>query len=317
MTDAEIIQAVRDGDVDAYAWLVERHQDGVRRLCLRMTGDPRLADDLTHEAFVEAWLKLAQVRDPRRLGLCLRTVALNVCRMWYRRRRARPDRLSEDPPAAEVEPESPALLARMSMGLAWLSAPHRMVLGAALPGGPAVRGSGEFPGCAGRNRHESPASRPQRPARRVGQDGRSGGSPHAQRRWTRGRRASRDRRSVAGVCRRPRRCRETERDPASQSGALRGTAARGGRRNHTGRPGRPSASPGDAGLRGDRRVRAGRRCASPPRRLPCCARRCDGVSLRRASISGRDCPPPRPTWWPMPSFARRPPAGRTWTCCWR
>ena len=50
--DAELISAVRGGDVDAYGALFERHVEAARRLARQLVsaGD---ADDLVSEAFVK------------------------------------------------------------------------------------------------------------------------------------------------------------------------------------------------------------------------------------------------------------------------
>ena len=51
-SDAELISAVRGGDVDAYGTLFERHVDAARRLARQLVS-PGDADDLVSEAFVK------------------------------------------------------------------------------------------------------------------------------------------------------------------------------------------------------------------------------------------------------------------------
>ena len=51
-SDAELISAVRGGDVDAYGTLFERHVDAARRLARQLV-PPADADDLVSEAFVK------------------------------------------------------------------------------------------------------------------------------------------------------------------------------------------------------------------------------------------------------------------------
>ncbi|MEO7719138.1 MAG: sigma-70 family RNA polymerase sigma factor [Capsulimonas sp.] len=84
MDDAALVEAVRAGRRHVFGTLVERHQQGILRLCWRIAGDPTDAEDLAHEAFIEAYVKLAQLQDPAKFGGWLRVLALNICRAWYR-----------------------------------------------------------------------------------------------------------------------------------------------------------------------------------------------------------------------------------------
>ncbi|MCP4639170.1 MAG: sigma-70 family RNA polymerase sigma factor [bacterium] len=86
-SDSELVQAVLEGGRAAYGELVNRYRDQVVRQCHRMTGNLPDAEDLAHEAFVEAFVKIGQLRNPARFGAWLRVVALNVCRMWLRARK--------------------------------------------------------------------------------------------------------------------------------------------------------------------------------------------------------------------------------------
>src|SRR5277367_4564114 len=96
MEDAELVGAVRRGDRQAYGVLVERYRQSILRLCYRIAGNLPDAEDLAHDAFVEAYLKLEQLRDPCRFAPWLKAVALNLCRAWYRRSRRANVELTED-----------------------------------------------------------------------------------------------------------------------------------------------------------------------------------------------------------------------------
>lgn len=87
MDEAELVRLVRSGRHDAFTELVACHQTPTRRLCARMVGNVRDADDLAQDALVEAYLKIGQLRDDRRFGAWLRAIALNRCREWHRQRR--------------------------------------------------------------------------------------------------------------------------------------------------------------------------------------------------------------------------------------
>jgi RNA polymerase sigma factor (sigma-70 family) len=78
--DRELIEASRGGDRSAFAQIIERHQRAVYAVAFSTTRDRTLADDVTQDAFVTAWRKLAELRDPERLPAWLCGIARNVAR---------------------------------------------------------------------------------------------------------------------------------------------------------------------------------------------------------------------------------------------
>lgn len=78
--DAELVlAATRDGDREAFARLVGRHQSRVRSVLRRLTkGDFALADDLAQEAFLLAWRNLAAFRFDARFSTWLYRIAFNA-----------------------------------------------------------------------------------------------------------------------------------------------------------------------------------------------------------------------------------------------
>src|SRR5262249_40108488 len=99
----EWVVAAQGGDRVAVGGLGERHQGVGFRLCYRVAGNLHDAEDLAHEAFVEAYLKLHQLRDPERFVPWLKRLALNVCRMWWRRSRREPVELMAEVPEPVAE----------------------------------------------------------------------------------------------------------------------------------------------------------------------------------------------------------------------
>jgi RNA polymerase sigma factor (sigma-70 family) len=85
--DRELIEASRSGDRAAFARLIERHQRAVYAVAFSATRDRSLADDVTQDAFVTAWRRLAELRDPERLPAWLCGIARNVARDARKRRR--------------------------------------------------------------------------------------------------------------------------------------------------------------------------------------------------------------------------------------
>jgi RNA polymerase sigma-70 factor (ECF subfamily) len=102
-SDAELILAAsRDGDREAFAELVRRHQSMVRAVLRRLTGgDTALADDLAQEAFLLAWRRLATFRFEARFSTWLYRIAFNA---WQsERRKTREVLLGEDEAVPEPE----------------------------------------------------------------------------------------------------------------------------------------------------------------------------------------------------------------------
>jgi RNA polymerase sigma-70 factor (ECF subfamily) len=138
MEDRDLVLAVRAGDPTAFGRLVERYEAAIYRLCRRVTGNAADAEELAHDSFVEAWIKLHQLREPEKFASWLKRLALNLCRMWYRRRqRERPTTSDGQPapdasfgswsPAVPRERSDPAAT-RVRGGLSLLSPAHRLVL---------------------------------------------------------------------------------------------------------------------------------------------------------------------------------------------
>lgn len=123
MTELDDIFKAQAGDREAFGRLVTRYHDLVYGICYGMTAQAVDAEDLAHEAFVEAFLKLRTVREPERFAGWLRTLTLNVCRMWHRqKKRVCPDGL------AELEQKDISKHTQLNGYFAKLSESHRMAL---------------------------------------------------------------------------------------------------------------------------------------------------------------------------------------------
>ena len=115
------VKRALDGDRAAFGQLVSHYRGMVFGLCYSMTGNAADAEDLSHDTFVEAYLKLRQLRQPERFEAWLKTLALNLCRMWHRKRRT-----------AKLLPQEPAQIAEgfipPNIELSSLAPAHRQVL---------------------------------------------------------------------------------------------------------------------------------------------------------------------------------------------
>lgn len=77
------------GDRAAFARLMTATKAGLHRLILQYSGREEDALDLVQETYAAAWLSIDRYDPERPFGAWLRTIALNKCRDWSRRRRVR------------------------------------------------------------------------------------------------------------------------------------------------------------------------------------------------------------------------------------
>jgi len=85
-TDVQLVLRTRAGETEAFGDLVHRYRDMVYGLGYYLTGDFEASRDLAQEAFVQAYLKLGQLREPERFAGWLRQIAVNIHRTQHRQR---------------------------------------------------------------------------------------------------------------------------------------------------------------------------------------------------------------------------------------
>ncbi len=77
--DQELIARAKNGDTNAFESLVRKYQKLIYILCHRLTGAHQVADDLSQETFVKAFLALPHFIDGHDFYSWLRRIALNNC----------------------------------------------------------------------------------------------------------------------------------------------------------------------------------------------------------------------------------------------
>jgi RNA polymerase sigma-70 factor (ECF subfamily) len=105
--DARLVDRAQGGDLAGFEELYRRHASRVYGLCLRMTADRDLAEELTQDVFVRVWEKLHLFKAGGSFGAWLRKVAVNVVlshRRWKRRHTSRLVAAEVAGPAANREP---------------------------------------------------------------------------------------------------------------------------------------------------------------------------------------------------------------------
>jgi zinc protease len=105
-SDEQLWQASRAGDRDAFGRIVERYQSLVCALAYSGTGNLATSQDLAQEAFVAAWRRLGELREPAKLRAWLCGIVRNLTAGTERRDLRRGG--APQPLDAIDEPVSPA-----------------------------------------------------------------------------------------------------------------------------------------------------------------------------------------------------------------
>jgi RNA polymerase sigma-70 factor (ECF subfamily) len=86
-TETAIVRRAQAGDSVAFEALVEQRLDRTYRLAKAIVGDHWAAEDVTQEAFVQAWRNLPHLREADRFDAWFGRIVVNTARMQLRRRR--------------------------------------------------------------------------------------------------------------------------------------------------------------------------------------------------------------------------------------
>lgn len=86
MPEAEAIRLAQQGDAGAFERLYQLHNRRVYSLCLRMVSNTAEAEDLTQEAFLQLFRKIATFRGESAFSTWLHRLAVNVVLMKLRRK---------------------------------------------------------------------------------------------------------------------------------------------------------------------------------------------------------------------------------------
>ncbi len=106
MSDSELVRRAQDGDRDAFDQLVQRHHAAVFRATLAALGSPADAQDVTQDAFLAAFRKLAHFRGEASFKTWILAIAWRRALdrrqslgQWLRRLVAREEEAAFDPPS--------------------------------------------------------------------------------------------------------------------------------------------------------------------------------------------------------------------------
>jgi len=101
VAERALVRAAQGGDLAAFEALYRASAAMVYAICLRMTAEAARAEELTQDAFVRAWERLATFRGESAFSTWLVRLAVNVALSERRRRRRGDDRLTFP---ADLEP---------------------------------------------------------------------------------------------------------------------------------------------------------------------------------------------------------------------
>jgi RNA polymerase sigma-70 factor (ECF subfamily) len=85
-TDAELVRLAQEGDIDAFAEIVRRHERRLRIVLLRILDDSRDVEEAVQDAFVQAWRNLRRYRGDAALFTWLYRIGVNAALSRTRRK---------------------------------------------------------------------------------------------------------------------------------------------------------------------------------------------------------------------------------------
>jgi RNA polymerase sigma-70 factor (ECF subfamily) len=97
--DRSLADRARHGDLDAFEELMHARVDAIYRLSFAIVGNEADARDSTQDAFIAAWRRIRELREPDRFDAWLQRIAVNAARQTLR---ARGRRRVREIPAGDV-----------------------------------------------------------------------------------------------------------------------------------------------------------------------------------------------------------------------
>ncbi len=85
--DAQLIRSILSGDDTAFSTLVQKYQKTVHTLVWQKIGDFHHAEEITQDTFIQAYQKLATLRDPDLFARWLCVIADRLCIDWLRKQK--------------------------------------------------------------------------------------------------------------------------------------------------------------------------------------------------------------------------------------
>jgi RNA polymerase sigma-70 factor (ECF subfamily) len=102
LTDEQLVTLSRDGNADAFNWLVRRWEGSLFRFARRTLGNSDDARDVCQEALVKAYQNIPRLREGAKFKSWIHHITLNLCRDRFRAAKVRGESLSVEDVAEGV-----------------------------------------------------------------------------------------------------------------------------------------------------------------------------------------------------------------------
>jgi len=117
--DRALVLSAREGDMEAFEELVARHRDKIYARAYSMMRNEEEAIDLSQEAWVKGWQRLAQFQGDSSFGTWMTRIVINLCldalRKHKRQRTESMDAIEEE--SGSVERQMPVITPNPTAGL--------------------------------------------------------------------------------------------------------------------------------------------------------------------------------------------------------
>src|SRR6266511_2837139 len=87
--DEKLVRSAQKGDMGAFEELVARHRDKIYARALSMMRNEEEAVDLSQEAWVKGWQRLAQFQGDASFGTWMTRIVINLCLDQLRKHKRR------------------------------------------------------------------------------------------------------------------------------------------------------------------------------------------------------------------------------------
>ena len=81
-----IVLKAKKADPEAQSEIYRRFSKAMFNICIRMSGNKEDAEDLLHEVFVIVFTSIAQLKNPERLAGWIRSITINQCIAFCRKK---------------------------------------------------------------------------------------------------------------------------------------------------------------------------------------------------------------------------------------
>ncbi len=85
--DAYYIAAIKQGDTNAFATLVDKHKSMVYSICVKIVNKPEVAEEVAQDVFVKVFQKLNDFREEAKFSTWLYRIAYNAAISVVRKKR--------------------------------------------------------------------------------------------------------------------------------------------------------------------------------------------------------------------------------------